>query len=111
MAAPSLIAAQPAALPDREATASARKEDLPERPEYAAPCTPRAMRPPERPQARVPASVSAPEWVHAPALVSAQVPAERPDSCRLLAKRRVRSVPAPMHAVAASNIRRAKKAR
>lgn len=82
---------------------------LPERPERGVPCIRLGMRPAAHPRARVPALASAPEWVDGPAL--ARVPAERPGSFRLRAKRRVRNAPAPMHGVDASNIPRQKKAR
>lgn len=94
-----------------EAMASVLREDLaarPERPEHAVPCIPRGMRLRAQRRVHVPALASVPEWPDAPA--SPLVPAERPDSCRLQAKRRARSVPAPMRAAAVSNIQGPKKA-
>jgi hypothetical protein len=96
------------------AMVSVPREALPVRPERVVPCILRAARPAEaRPQARVPASASAPEDpVDDPVSASVPVvPTQGQDSCRLQAKRRVRSVPRRARAVAASSIRRLKKAR
>jgi hypothetical protein len=110
VAAPSSTAVPQAPEP-RAGMASVRKAALPEPPEPAAPCIPRARHPAEHPQARVPVSASVPEWAHAPASASVPVPAAHPASCRPPVKRRVRSAPARMRVVDASNIRRLKKAR
>lgn len=95
-----------------KATVSVHREALPEHPEHADPCIPRATRQLERPRVRVPASASAPEWAHARASDSAPVAqAEQGDSFRLQAKRRVHSAAAPARDVAVRFIRRPKKAR
>ena len=107
MAAPSSIGARLAPL----AQVSAPREVLPEHPERAVRCTPRAARPLEHPEAPVPASASVPVDPDARVLVSVPARVERPDSCPLPAKRRARSAPAPTPAVDASNTPRPKKAR
>jgi hypothetical protein len=94
------------------AASSVRKEALPVHLEHGVPCTPLAARQVEAPQAPVPALDSGPA-APADVLALARVPVAQvaPDSCRLLARLRVRSDPARMHAEAVSNIRRPKKAR
>lgn len=85
--------------------------EVQEDPAHVAPCIRRAALLVEHLQERAPALDSAPAWVHAPALASGPVRAERQALCRLQARHRARSVPAPMRAVAASNTRRPRKAR
>jgi hypothetical protein len=97
-----------------QVSASVLRAALPERLESVGQCIPPAASPAaDRPQAPVPASANAPE-ARVDGQVSASVPVVREqaaDSFRLPAKRRVRNEPERTPAVAASSIRRPKKAR
>lgn len=109
-AVPFLIAARPVAPADVPALVSIRRVELQEGLEPAGPCIRPEASLADRRQARVRALASAPVVV--PALVSAPVDlAEHPDSFRLPVRHRVHSVRDRTRAVAASSIRRLKKAR
>ena len=96
----------PASVPEWEHLAVPQEDPL-----RGVRCTPRAARLPARLRERVPASDSVRAWVRDPASGSAPVQAELRASCRLPAKRRVRSGrPEDTRAVAASSIRSPKKA-